>query len=131
MWTPEKSALYRPTLKALVAAQIVRRLEDGGHELIQRPEYAQGVARSDLRAEHPSAPPPPVHESMATLTSRVPPAQIEGLDRKAAEQGVSRSEVLREILEAALKPTAPAPVASGSGTRPRVAPPQRRAASFS
>jgi hypothetical protein len=127
MWTPEKSALYRPTLKVLVAAQIVRRLEDGGHELIQRPEYAQGVARSDSRAEHPSVPPPPVRESMATLTSRVPPSQIEGLDRIAAEQGVSRSDVLREILETALK--APAPVASGSGTRPRVAPPQRRAAS--
>lgn len=118
--SPEESALWRAPLKNLVAGQLVRRGEDGGHEVLVRAEYAPGVSHTDTRAEHPSVAPPPIRESMATLTSRVPPSQIEGLDRKAAELGVSRSDALRGILDAALSSSPPEK--SGSGTRPRVTP---------
>jgi hypothetical protein len=117
--SPEESALYsKAVFRNLIAAQLVRLREDGGHEVLVRAEYAPGVAHTDSRAEHPSAPPPPPRISMATLTSRVPAQDIPRLDELATAAGVTRSEYLRNILQSALYPsTPPAPVSAGPRRR--------------
>jgi hypothetical protein len=109
--SPEQSALFPRELNALVASKVVRKRDDGGHELVTRSDYPRAIPRTEL------AIPVPVHESMATLTARVPAEFITLLDERANADRMTRSEALRAILGAALKPPSSDSRRPGSGTR--------------
>jgi hypothetical protein len=104
--TAEKSALYRRTLTALVSAKLVRKTEDGGHELV-----TPGLGAPLPRAESNPPPPPasitPPTPELITVSVRLPADVVTVLD----SMGSTRSDAVRTLLTRAL----------GSGTRRRVA----------
>ena len=103
--TPEKSALFKRTLTGMVAAKLVRRREDGGHELVA-PGYGPPLPRESVAPPPPPAAPP--EPETITVSVRLPANVVAVLDSMGAP---NRSEAVRAVLARAV----------GSGTRRRVA----------